>query len=96
MLSSRNRASHESHCELVSFLCSPVRSAGEKECQGLFREGLLYYFSYQDFFFFLLSLCFLTCVMTCLFQADCSFKTEPYCDGECQGLLMGDTEAAPS
>lgn len=46
--------------------------------------------------FFLLALCFLACVMTCLFQADCSFKPEPYLDGECQGLLMGHAEAIPS
>lgn len=59
------------------------------------RAAVLF-FSYQDFFSFLSSLCFLICVMSCLFQADCSFKTGPYHDGECQGLLMEDAEALPS
>lgn len=95
MLSWCSRASHESDCELVSFLCSmsdQLRRGNARACSG---NGCSIIFLTRSFFFFLLSLCFLTCVMTCLFQADCSFKTEPYCDGECQGLLMGDTEAVP-
>ena len=34
--------------------------------------------------------------MTLLFKADCSFKTEPYPVGVCQGLLTGDAQAIPT
>lgn len=90
MLSSCNRTSHVVYW---SYFVQHVKSIGEKKCQDLLKEELLYFFSYSDVFFCLLSLHFLRCVMTFLFKADCSFKAELYPVGVCQGLLTGDVRA---
>lgn len=39
MLSSRNRASHESHCELVSFLCSMWDQLGRRNARAYSGKG---------------------------------------------------------
>lgn len=89
-------------CESWVTLCTGlifaqhVKSIGEKKCQGLRKEELLYYFSCSDVFFSLLSLNFLKCAVAFVFKADCSFKTEPYPAGVCQGLLTGHSWAIPT